>query len=36
MSPGLLHTVSEDEWHRVIGINLTANFLACKYALPES
>ena len=35
ISPGLLHTVSEDEWHRVIGINLTANFLACKYALPE-
>jgi len=35
ISPGLLHTVSEDEWDRVIAINLTANFLACKYALPE-
>ena len=35
MSPGLLHLVSEDEWHRVIGINLTAAFLACKYVLPE-
>jgi NAD(P)-dependent dehydrogenase (short-subunit alcohol dehydrogenase family) len=35
MSPGLLHLVSEDEWNRVIAINLTANFLACKYALPE-
>jgi NAD(P)-dependent dehydrogenase (short-subunit alcohol dehydrogenase family) len=35
MSPGLLHLVAEEEWHRVISINLTANFLACKYALPE-
>jgi NAD(P)-dependent dehydrogenase (short-subunit alcohol dehydrogenase family) len=35
MSPGLLHQVSEDEWNRVIAINLSANFLACKYALPE-
>lgn len=35
MSPGLLHLVSEDEWNRVIAINLTASFLACKYALPE-
>jgi NAD(P)-dependent dehydrogenase (short-subunit alcohol dehydrogenase family) len=35
MSPGLLHQVSEAEWDRVISINLTAAFLACKYALPE-
>jgi NAD(P)-dependent dehydrogenase (short-subunit alcohol dehydrogenase family) len=35
MSPGLLHLVSEDEWNRVIAINLTANFLVCKYALPQ-
>ena len=35
MSPGLLHNVSEEEWDRVIAINLTAGFLACKYALPE-
>lgn len=35
MSPGLLHLVDEAEWDRVIAINLTANFLACKYALPE-
>jgi len=35
MTPGILHMVSEEEWDRVIGINLTATFLACKYALPE-
>ena len=35
MSPGVLHLVDEDEWNRVIAVNLTAGFLACKYALPE-
>ena len=35
MSSNLLHLMSEQEWDRVIAINLTAGFLICKYALPE-
>ena len=35
MSSGIVHRVSEEEWQRVIAINLTAGFLICKYAVPE-
>src|SRR5579885_1984982 len=31
----LVHTMPEEEWDRVLGINLKGVFLGCKYALPE-
>jgi NAD(P)-dependent dehydrogenase (short-subunit alcohol dehydrogenase family) len=30
-----VHTMSEEEWDRVLNINLKGVFLGCKYALPE-
>jgi NAD(P)-dependent dehydrogenase (short-subunit alcohol dehydrogenase family) len=35
MAPALMHELTEQEWERVVGINLTSVFLGCKYALPE-
>jgi NAD(P)-dependent dehydrogenase (short-subunit alcohol dehydrogenase family) len=35
MSSGMLHEVSEEEWDRVMAINLKSVFLSCKFALPE-
>ena len=31
----LVHTMPEEEWDRVLDINLKGVFLGCKYALPE-
>lgn len=31
----LVHTMPEEEWDRVLNINLKGVFLGCKYALPE-
>jgi NAD(P)-dependent dehydrogenase (short-subunit alcohol dehydrogenase family) len=30
-----LHELSDDEWHRVLGVNLTAAMLLCREALPH-
>jgi meso-butanediol dehydrogenase / (S,S)-butanediol dehydrogenase / diacetyl reductase len=31
----LVHTMPEEEWDRVLSVNLKGVFLGCKYALPE-
>ncbi|HKD65643.1 MAG TPA: SDR family oxidoreductase [Candidatus Binataceae bacterium] len=33
--PNLVHSMSEEDWDRTIGINLKGVFLGCKYGLPE-
>lgn len=32
---GPVHLVQPDDWARVLGVNLTGTFLACKHALPR-
>lgn len=31
---GLLHEMTEEEWHRILSVNLDACFYTCKYSIP--
>ena len=35
VSPGRTHELTLDDWHRVIGVNLTGVFLSVKHVLPQ-